>query len=150
MSVRERRGGGFPHSQDPRDESAQPRVYSRAFLDSFWGRGPGSTFPMVDVSEDDEHYVVTAELPGVGREDVAVELEHGALTMRGEKRCEREAGSARVRSLERSFGSFSRTIALPPDADSSRVQAALRDGVLTVTVAKRGERGPRKVEIETS
>jgi HSP20 family protein len=126
-----------------------PRVYSRDFLDAFWGRGDGGRqFPAIDVAEDDSRYVVTAELPGAKREDVTVELHEGALTIRGEKRSEREDKGERRRIVERSFGAFSRTFSLPPDADPERVGAAFKEGVLTVTIGKRAESKPRTVDVK--
>jgi HSP20 family protein len=125
-----------------------PRVYSREFLDAFWGsRGGASGGPALDVSEDDERYFVTAELPGATHADLHVELEDGVLTIRGEKKFERAERGERQRSVERWFGAFSRAIALPADAAGERAEASLDNGVLTVTVAKRARREPRGVEI---
>lgn len=125
-----------------------PRVYSREFHDSFWGKGGvAGAPPPLDVSEDERRYVATLELPGVRRENIAVELEGATLTIRGEKRCEREVQGERRRLVERSFGAFARSFTLPADADCERIEASLEDGVLTLTVAKRGERRARVIEI---
>jgi HSP20 family protein len=124
-------------------------VYSRDFLDAFWGPGGRAReLPPIDLSEDDEQYVVTAELPGMNAEDIHVELEGGALTIRGEKKLERDVTGERRRTLERWFGAFERIFMLPSDAGGEAVQAALEDGVLTVTIAKRPRRSERAVEIE--
>jgi HSP20 family protein len=152
MAERDRRGEAARGSFAP--ASAQglprgPRVYSRDFLDAFWGPGVGAReLPPIDLSEDDEHYVVTAELPGMKAEDLRVELEGGALTIRGEKKLEREVTRERCRTLERWFGAFERTVRLPPDAGGEPVQAVLEGGVLTVTIAKRPRQSARAVEIE--
>jgi HSP20 family protein len=123
-----------------------PRVYSRDFLDAFWGGGDRTReFPAVDVSEDEARYVVIAEIPGVKREDVTVELAGGALTIRGEKK--REERDERRRIAERAFGSFERRFALPSDIDPERVDASVGDGVLTVTIAKADARKPRTVNV---
>ena len=124
-----------------------PRVYSRDFLDAFWGGAERArVFPAVDVSEDDARYVVSAELPGVRREDVAVELEAGALTLRGEKK--REERDERRRVVERAYGAFERRVTLPGDADPERVDASFKDGVLIVTIAKSEARKPRTVHVK--
>jgi HSP20 family protein len=126
-----------------------PRVYPRAFLDAFWGRGEAEReLPAIDVCEDDAHYVVSAELPGVRREDVTVELVEGVLTIQGEKRSEREHERERQRSTERFFGAFTRSLALPSDADPERVDATFQDGVLTITIGKRVEQKPRIIDVK--
>lgn len=123
----------------------------RSLLEEFWGRpGAGRALvPTVDITEDDGNYVVTAELPGTKREDVTVELEEDVLTIRGEKRNEREEKKEKRRFVERSYGTFSRSFTLPANADPERVSAAFKDGVLTVTIGKRPETKPRVVDIKS-
>lgn len=104
--------------------------------------------PAIDVTESEDAYTVTAELPGVKREDVQVELHEGVLTIRGEKRTEREGKDERTRWTERSFGSFCRAFTLPRDASHDRIQASFQDGVLTVRVAKSEASKPRSIQIE--
>jgi HSP20 family protein len=122
----------------------------RSLLDEMWGRSAAgrALAPAIDVTEDDGHYVVTAELPGTKREDVTVELEGDVLTIRGEKKNEREEKKEKRRFVERSYGTFSRAFTLPSNADSERVNAAFKDGVLTVTIGKRAEAKPRVVDIK--
>ena len=130
---------------------AFPRIYSRDFFDSFWGRPEtAKQFPAIDVCEDDAHYIVTAELPGTQREDVTVELHEGVITIRGEKRSEREETRERRRYVERSFGAFNRTFTLPIDADPEHVQASFKDGVLTVSIGKKAEKKPRTVDVKAA
>jgi HSP20 family protein len=101
--------------------------------------------PAVDVTETDTHYIVSAELPGVRKDDVSVEVHEGVLTLRGEKRAEQEEHKSRW--LERWYGSFSRSLRLPADADPSGVQARFANGVLRIEIAKREEAKPRAVAI---
>jgi len=123
----------------------------RSLLDDIWGRSAAGRplTPSVDISEDDGNYVVTAELPGTKREDVTVELEDDMLTIRGEKRNEREEKKEKRRFVERSYGTFSRSFTLPSNADAERVSASFKDGVLTVTIGKRPEAKPRVVDIKS-
>jgi HSP20 family protein len=122
----------------------------RSLLEEMWGRpGAGRLAPSVDISEDNGNYIVTAELPGTRREDVAVELEEDVLTIRGEKRNEREEKKEKRRIVERSYGTFCRSFTLPANADPEQVSASFKDGVLTVTVAKRPETKPRVVDIKS-
>jgi HSP20 family protein len=120
-------------------------------LEEFWGRrGPGQFSPATDITEDDGHYVVSAELPGMKRSDISVDVHDGVLTIRGEKKSEREEKSEKRRYVERSFGSFSRAFTLPSDADESKVEASFKDGVLTVTLAKSETKKPRVIDVKAS
>jgi HSP20 family protein len=122
----------------------------RNLLEEVWGRSAaGRPAPSVDISEDDENYIVTAELPGTKREDVTVELEDDVLTIRGEKRNERDEKKEKRRIVERSYGTFSRSFTLPANADGEKVSAKFDNGVLTVTIAKRPETKPRVVDIKS-
>ena len=122
----------------------------RNLLEEVWGRSAaGRLAPSVDVSEDDGNYIVTAELPGTKREDVIVELEDDVLTIRGEKRNEREEKREKRRIVERSYGTFSRSFTLPSNADGEKISAKFDNGVLTVTIAKRPETKPRVVDIKS-
>jgi HSP20 family protein len=105
--------------------------------------------PLMDVTETDAQYTITVELPGIKKEDVQVELREGMLMIRGEKKSEREEKKERSRYVERTFGSFSRSFTLPPDADPDRVQAAFNDGVLTLTVPRTEESKPRQIAIKS-
>jgi HSP20 family protein len=108
----------------------------------------GQLVPAIDVSEDDGNYVVSVELPGVRKDDVTVECQDGVLTIRGEKKSEREEKKEKSRYLERSYGAFSRSFTLPSNADPDRIQAGFKDGVLTVTIAKTEETKPRVISIK--
>jgi HSP20 family protein len=94
-------------------------------------------------------YVIKAELPGVGADDIDVSVHDGVLTMKGEKKSTREEKGETWFFSEREYGSFARSFRLPPDADQDAVEADFRDGVLTIRVAKRGPEEParRKVQI---
>jgi HSP20 family protein len=120
-------------------------------LEDFWGRrAAGAVSPATDITEDDGHYVVSAELPGVKRSDISVEVSDGVLTIRGEKKSEREEKSEKRRYVERSFGSFSRAFTLPSDADDKKIEASFKDGVLTVTLAKTEARKAQVVDVKAA
>lgn len=109
---------------------------------------PRSYQPAVDVSENEDAYVITAELPGSKPEDVTVELHEGVLTLRGEKKSERSGENEHTRWVERSFGSFSRSFTLPSNANGEKVDARFENGVLTLTVPKREEAKPKTISIK--
>ena len=120
-------------------------------LEAFWDRREHGEFsPATDITEDDGHYVVTAEIPGLKRNDISVEVRDGVLTIHGEKKSEREEKSEKRRYVERRFGSFSRAFTLPSDADETKVEAAFKDGVLTVTIAKAEARKARAIDVKAA
>jgi HSP20 family protein len=104
--------------------------------------------PPMDIVENAEGYEISLELPGTKKEDVTVECHENLLTVKGEKRSEREETQGHQHYAERTFGSFSRTIRLPADA-SDQVKASVKDGVLTIRISKAEERKPRVVSIES-
>ena len=122
-------------------------------LARFFGEGgqqvpfTGRFAPSVDIAEDDDRYVITVELPGSKKEDVTVEMNDRVLTIRGEKRNEREEKKEQSRWVERSYGSFSRSFTLPPNAVADRVKAEFKDGVLTIEVPKAEEAKPKAITI---
>ncbi|QPN60513.1 Hsp20/alpha crystallin family protein [Synechococcus sp. CBW1002] len=93
--------------------------------------------PRVDISESASGYEVRADIPGVCKEDLRVTLQDGILTIQGERHQEKKEDSERLHRVERVYGSFSRSFHLPEDADATAMQAAAKDGQLTVTVPRR-------------
>lgn len=109
--------------------------------------------PRVDVAEREDAFVVHAELPGVEAKDIEVTVADGVLTLRGEKRSEREEEQEGRVYRERFFGSFERRLPVPERVDIDRVEASLKDGVLEVRLPKRAsepKETPKKVTIRTS
>lgn len=103
--------------------------------------------PAMDLVETDAEYVIKADLPGVSEEDVHVEVEGDVLTISGERKAEHEERKEGYYRIERSFGSFRRSITLPEGVDVSKVAARFDKGVLEVRVPKPVETAPRKVAI---
>ncbi|WP_372885304.1 Hsp20/alpha crystallin family protein [Shimia sp.] len=93
--------------------------------------------PASEASADDAAYRIAIELPGVSEEDLELTVEDGVVSVKGEKRTEREEKGDTWYFSERQFGAFSRSFRLPGDADEGAVRADLKDGVLTITVGKR-------------
>jgi len=106
--------------------------------------------PVVDIVEDDRAYLVTAELPGIRKEDVHLTLEDGVLTITGERKQEHEEKTRKFHRVERAYGSFSRSFALPENVDAEKIEARFRDGVLAVAVAKSESARPRHIEVKIS
>jgi HSP20 family protein len=122
----------------------------RAPLPGFAGFGNGVAAPKIDVEEGKDGVEVTAELPGVDEKDIDITLANGLLTIRGEKKAERdEADKDRNwHVVERSYGAFSRTIALPYEPDSAKVEAKFDKGVLRVKLPKPVEIAKKEKKIE--
>ena len=106
--------------------------------------------PVVDISEDDKEYLITAELPEVKKEDVRVTVENGVLTITGERKFEKEEKGKRWHRVERSYGSFARSFALPENGDAAKVNAEFKDGLLKVRVAKSEAARPKQIEVKVS
>jgi HSP20 family protein len=122
----------------------------RSPLAGFAGFGGDATTPKVDVSEGKDAVEVTAELPGCAEKDINVTLSEGVLTIRGEKRTERDETDKdkNWHVIERSYGSFSRSIPLPFTPDSAKVEAKFDKGVLRVKLPKPAEMATKEKKIE--
>jgi HSP20 family protein len=103
--------------------------------------------PPMDLVEGDEEFVLRADLPGVNEEDVNIELDDNVLTISGQRKAEHEERKQGYYRLERSSGSFSRSLTLPDGVDADSVKASFDNGVLEVRVPKPEQRKPRKVTI---
>ena len=103
--------------------------------------------PSVDISEDDREYLIKAELPEVNKEDVKVTVENGVVTLKGERKFEKEENNKKYHRIERCYGSFLRSFAMPEDAASDKVTADFKEGVLLVRLAKSEEKRPKHLEI---
>lgn len=104
--------------------------------------------PQVDISEDDKEYMVKADLPEIKKEDVKVTVENGVLSISGERKSEKEETKKKFHRVERSFGTFLRTFTLPDDADSTKVAAEFKEGVLKVHLPKAPAAKPKTVEVK--
>jgi HSP20 family protein len=108
----------------------------------------GNTFlPSFDVKETHDAYVFVADMPGIRKEDLDIQLAGNRLTISGRREPEGPQNEGQVYSQERSFGTFTRTFSLPEEAESGKVAAELRDGVLHLMVPKSPEVRPKKISI---
>ena len=132
-------------------DSLQSEV-NRVF-DAFFGNGSGGHarrwVPAMDLVETDEQLVLRADLPGLSRDDVEIEVKDGALTVSGERKAETEERSEGFYRVERSFGRFSRSMTVPDGVDAAAIAASFADGVLEVRIPKPEQRKPHRVEISS-
>lgn len=121
-------------------------------LDRFFGEGPRLTtrvgfVPTLDVVQGEKEVVVSAELPGMSSDAIDVKVDGDLLTIAGEKKDGLERGDGQGHYSERRYGTFSRSVRLPPALDADNVSAAYEHGVLTVRIPRVPEVTPRKIEI---
>jgi HSP20 family protein len=154
-------------SHDPqvpggRDDFFEPfvkfrREIDRMFDEFFEGErwrpfgGASGMMPAIDVEEADNELIVTAELPGVSEKDIEVNLAGDILTIKGEKKSERETRNDDGHRLERRFGSFERSVRLPFEAKDEQVDAKFSNGVLTIRLPKPADlqRSSRRIEVRS-
>jgi HSP20 family protein len=104
--------------------------------------------PAVDVYEDANRIVLTADLPGVVQKDLEISVENNVLTLRGARKEEQRSDGETYHRFERTFGAFSRAFAVPATVDTEKVSAEMKGGVLTLTLPKKAEAQPRQIKIQ--
>ena len=104
-------------------------------------------YPAVDVLESKDSYLIRAELPGMKREDIKVEVKDGALVLSGERKSEKPAEGVEYRHVERVAAKFWRSFSLPETAKQDGIEATYKDGILEIRVPKAEEAKPRQIEI---
>jgi HSP20 family protein len=127
-------------------------AFPRAFGGSLSTEEPGvSTWiPAVDIFETDQNVVLKAELAGVDPNDVEVRVEKNTLYLKGQRKADKEVTEEKYHRVERSFGSFARSFALPNSIDGQKVSAEYQDGVLTLALPKKEEAKPKTIKIAIS
>ena len=116
--------------------------------DFFAPERPLAFSPALNVVEDESAYRVSAELPGIDPKEVSITLENGVLTLRGEKKEENEKKEKNYHRVERRYGSFARSLALPAEVDGEKVSADYRNGVLEITLPKADTVKPKKIDVK--
>lgn len=104
--------------------------------------------PPVDIYETKDQIVVKAEIPGVDKDKISVEVREGNLILKGEKKEEKEVKEEDYYRMERSWGAFSRTFSLPVEVDATKIKAKYHDGILEVTVPKTEKAKPKQIPVE--
>jgi HSP20 family protein len=107
----------------------------------------GSWNPVVDVYDNDDSIVIKAELPGIDKEGIEIDVKDRVLTLKGERSSENEVKNDNYYRRERSFGKFERAFNLPADVDPDKIKADYKDGVLKIDIPKPEEKKPRQITI---
>lgn len=135
----------------PFEELSRMRRQMDRIVDAFLApRAQGvqaGVFPAINLTEDDNHYYLRAELPGVRTEDLDIQATGRNLTIVGERKLATEEASARYHRREREGGLFSRVLAMPKEIDADRVEARMQNGILTLKVPKAESAKPRRIAI---
>jgi HSP20 family protein len=115
-----------------------------------FGAAASGLTPSMDVVETDKEIEITAELPGLEEKDVQINVADNLLTIRGEKKAEKEEKDKDYQLIERSYGSFERTLELPDGVNADAIKASIAKGVLTVTVPKPAPTQVKKIEVKAA
>ncbi len=139
---------------DPfRDLATLRERMNRLFEEAYTSRGEekdlvASTWnPSVDIYETENELVLKAELPGIDEDDIEIKLEDNTLTLKGDRKFEKETKEENFHRIERSYGSFYRSFTLPRNIDQDKIKAESESGILKITMPKKAELKPKKVKI---
>ena len=106
--------------------------------------------PAVDILENEQSLVLKADIPGMTENEIGISIENGTLTLKGERKFEKQEDKAGYHRIERSYGTFARSFLLPDSVDAEHVAADYKNGLLTVTIPKKEVAKPRKIEVKVS
>jgi len=144
----------------PMQEITSLQRQMNRLLESFAGRAPWTPFgeelstlefgPPVDIIEDEQKLTFKVEVPGIEEKDIKVEVENNVLTVRGERKLEKEVKEENFRRMERHYGAFARSFSLPPSVDAEKIEANYNNGVLAIQMPKRAEAKPKQIKVNVS
>lgn len=110
----------------------------------------GAWSPPVDIHETDDSFVVSADLPGLNKDDIEIGIEDNTLIIKGEKKFEEKVPRDKYLRVERTYGEFVRSFSLPQNVDSTKIKATFRDGILDLTLPKKEEAKPKRIAVEVN
>lgn len=124
------------------------RLFAGLPVDPEWNLGAWT--PAVDVHEDENQYTLTADLPGMKKEDISLSVVDNVVTLKGERKQETEKTEKGFHRIERTYGTFQRAFQIPRGVDASKVEARYENGVLTVNLPKPEAAKPRNIEVKVN
>jgi len=133
----------YPWTRHARVEAGSKQLFNHFFAD---GEAVTEWSPRVDVREEETRYVILADVPGVDPKEIEISMDKGVLTIKGERKNE-SAESAKATRVERTVGGFKRSFSLPDSVDADAITAAGKHGVLEISIPKKAQAAPRKIEI---
>ncbi len=108
----------------------------------------GEWAPRVDIAETEKEFTIKAEIPEVNKDDVTVTVDNGVLTIKGERKKEKEEKGKKYHRIERYYGSFIRSFTLPDNVDESNIKASFKEGMLNINIQKTKETKPKLIEVK--
>ena len=124
------------------------QTLSRSQAQADEGMGASAWSPAVDIYETPETIIIKADLPGLSRDDIEIQLQENTLSLKGERRFAKDVQQENYLRIERAYGAFQRNFTLPATVQQDRIRAVFRDGVLELTLPKAEEAKPKKIAIE--
>jgi HSP20 family protein len=124
------------------------RLFDDAFTRPVREEGLSSWVPPVDIYETNENIVIKVELPGLNRDDFTIEIKDNLLTLKGEKKIEKDVKEENYHRIERSYGNFQRTFSLPSNVKESDAKAKYKDGILEIVIPKVEEAKPKQIKVD--
>jgi len=109
-----------------------------------------SDYPVVDIKETKDDFIIKAEVPGMSKDDIKINISENTVTIKGEKKEEKKENDINYHRIERRFGSFQRSFSLTSPIDSDKIKASCKDGILTITIPKKEESKPKEIPISIS
>jgi HSP20 family protein len=106
--------------------------------------------PPVDIIEDDQKLMFKVEVPGIEEKDIKVEVENNVLTVRGERKLEKDIKEENFRRMERHYGAFTRSFTLPSSVDAEKIEANFTNGLLAIQMPKRAEAKPKQIKVNVA
>jgi len=140
----------YPWTQNNRFQDEIKQVFERFLGDDETDQSNVVTSqwtPRVDIKEEDKRFVILADIPGVDPNDIEVHMDKGILSIRGERKTESKEHNGKLTRIERAYGAFYRRFALPDSADAEGISANGKHGVLEISIPKKPETTPRRIEI---
>jgi len=125
-------------------------LFDSVFNPGVWADGIHSATkwnPVVDVYEKEGNYVISAEIPGVDKEDIQIDVKDRVLTLKGERTSETETEEGNYHRRERHYGRFERAFVLPEDVEADRIDASFKDGMLHISIPKPEEKKPKMIAV---
>lgn len=137
---------GFREMEDMFDRYARALSWPRRGSQEIMATGDWA--PRVDIAETDKEFSIKAEIPDVKKEDVKISVENGVLTIKGERKQEKEEKNKKFHRVERFYGSFTRSFTLPDNVDENKIEASFKDGMLNLIISKTAETKAKAIEVK--
>jgi HSP20 family protein len=123
------------------ESMTRDKVFEEAFTSGVWS-------PVVDIYETDTSVILKAELPGMTKDDIVIEISENNLILKGERKFQKDIKEENYHRIERSYGTFSRSFTLPDTVDRGKVSASFKEGILEITIPKIEGAKPKQIEIK--